>query len=715
MLISKFNNKHPLVQEPHWEIPIPAGPSSPIPVQNRLPQVSLNLSVQRLAIAKFAAQKNPKETAQNIGNYGLTQSQKFQMAKWIAQWNPTQIIKNIEQFELSPSDRFEVAKIVALRMKPRAMAQAIQKFRLENITHRFEIAKTIAKTCPATILSFIKNFDLSCQALRFEIAKIAAQKDGWETAKHLDQFDLSRYQQTQVMTLAISDDPKALGYADLVFGEQNKDLIGLISMVNYEDDDILKNFGEILSHYLSKQSCDSLIKQVEREEDLDFIGDKISFVAASLYIWKQTLSHEEFAWVDKQKWIEKILPIRGSESLLRLVDSVSNGTQYRHQFENLELKIETKYKWGALLKLPLARLKNAGVDPQPLIDCLNTTCFKQLKDLVKFYSLLKTLELFSRDPELTSDEKTIVLKELTDHPKQLFDSAKDLLMILECRKSAKLKSISKQISLSQIAEKVLLEVLPIPGAIKNLDQRVRTVFGAYRQPNAIRRLTGKLVGHKNALALNDLGIHISSVLKGTYRSLRYSTNDNPHLARIPRETLRKWQINSYFPLSTITQIEDEKYKDLVIVETDDPEDVLLVGSEGETSCTSVDEEFGQNIGLPGYLHHGQTRLIAIKKGKKGPILARAILRLLHDGKNPVLFVENVYSIKSDENFDRAIIAMAKKTAARLECSLTTRKGKINYPKPLHSYGGPAAAEYSDMTEGLNSAGYFKIKNVKFLN
>lgn len=691
---------------------MPEGPSRPTAPRNP-PREVTTLSVQRLAIAKLAAQKSPKETAKTIRDFGLSSSQRFQVAKWIGQLDPVQIIKNIGQFDLPDEELFEIAKMVALR-KPREMAQAIKRFPLENLNHRFEIAKIVAMQ-GIQITDFIHNFDIYNRALRFELAKVAAEKEGWECAKHLERFDLTLPQQTQIMKMSISNNPRALGFADSVFGDAYIDLIRLMGTLLYEDDDVLELFKETISHYLSEESCSSLIELVDQGDDLDVIDNKIAFIASALYIWKQTLTPEEFTWVDDQKWIEKILPIRDFQSAYKLIESVSQSAQYQDQFENLFLKIETKYKWGALLKLSLARLKNSGVDPQPLIDCLNTTCFRQLKDLVKFCSLLKTLELFSQDTELSSDEKSSVLKVLSDHPKQLFDLAKDLLMILECKKSAKLKNLSEQRSLSDLAEEALLEVLPIPTRTKNLKQQVHSLFGAYRQPNAIRRLTGKLFQQKNPQILVDLGAHIASVLNKNYRSQRYSTVDNPHLSLIPKDTLKKWRVNSRLNLSEIIPIEDEKNKNLVIIESDDPEDFFHIGLEGDISCMSADEEFGHNMGLIGYLRHGQTRFIAIKNGKKGPILARAILRLLHDGEKPVLFMEKIYAKNPDKNFDRAIISMAKRASERLGCPLTALRGARPYPKQLHSYGGPAAKEYSDGAKGLSSAGRFTLKKVKFID
>ncbi len=152
------------------------------------------------------------------------------------------------------------------------------------------------------------------------------------------------------------------------------------------------------------------------------------------------------------------------------------------------------------------------------------------------------------------------------------------------------------------------------------------------------------------------------------------------------------------------------YLNLKVVFTDDPIDLLLCGSDVNSSCQRLEGDPSLNKGLLGYLMDGKNRLLAIKD-EKGKIVSRCILRLLWDGERPVLFRERMYSNDDDSRYLSAMNQIAKELAKDLNIPLTSLDEGTRYGKPLHALGGPAPYEYCDSAaRGMQNDGRYIIDN-----
>ena len=778
----------------------------------------------RFEVAKLAAHQNPNGTAKSIRNYALQDpAHRFEIAKISAAIDSTPG-EFINLFDLDdPIFRFEVAKVAA-RRNGVYTAFTIDKYNLENPDHRFEVAKIAVKQNFQSLIRF-ENFKLADPAQHYEIAKLAAQQEGTRIAEYIlmGQFTLTQDQRREIFLLAISNNPLSISLLEKFYGDEDLNL----GEIDIDTPQSLEIFAKTISDYMPKTNIQQILTDLQKIENPIQKKALLALIAASIFLWKKTLSKEQFSWIDQQNWIEKIVSFRAPHLRTMLFKSVGESAKRADEFKKIFLEIEKKSPWGALLKMPIARLSESGVDPTFLIQDINKNA-RHLKDSMKFRSLLQTLELFSQEQELTVNEKRMILKFLTANPDRLLDRAKELLMILEWKGTARLKELSDEKPLSLIAQEVFESLIPLPVPVDDFAIRYAQVFGAYRIPNALKIYAAKLQTLNDPLLTHCLGAHVAAVLNGTYRELRYSPLGNPHLAIISPEILGKWQINSSLPLSQIApenaphqekeslllwldwklnvdkhlnlnrynflktylQAEEEdeqnvcfeglieaikndsKNKDLIlqkkcielarsgsdanalrllteiekqesiegseflndirakikqlgeavqprkelyIVETDDPEDVLLCGTESQGSCQRLDGNPQLNKGLLGYLRHGQTRLIAIKDGEHGPIVARALLRLLTEGKKPVLFLERIYNNTNEKKLDLAIKTMAKKCAERLGCPVTALDGKGFYHKSLKSLGGPAPYEYCDSAHGITSQGRFTIDAPRILD
>jgi hypothetical protein len=146
-----------------------------------------------------------------------------------------------------------------------------------------------------------------------------------------------------------------------------------------------------------------------------------------------------------------------------------------------------------------------------------------------------------------------------------------------------------------------------------------------------------------------------------------------------------------------------------VVLTDDPIDLLLCGSDVGGSCQRLEGSSYQNKGLLGYIMDGKNRLLAIKDAR-GKIVARCLLKLLWDGKRPVIYRERIYSNTMNPVITQALDKASIQIAQEFNIPLTCAYGVTHYGKPLQALGGPAPYEYSDGSGKVEKDGNFTIKN-----
>lgn len=139
-----------------------------------------------------------------------------------------------------------------------------------------------------------------------------------------------------------------------------------------------------------------------------------------------------------------------------------------------------------------------------------------------------------------------------------------------------------------------------------------------------------------------------------------------------------------------------QYDGWMVKDTDDPCDLLLLGTE-VLSCQNIDGNASLAKCLLSYLLDGKNRALVVKNGA-GKIVARAILRLLWDDrtKKPILFQEKIYPEVLDKTIETAINKACQQRAKVLNLPLLSATPTNSpYPNPVHSLGGKAPSEYVD--------------------
>jgi hypothetical protein len=176
----------------------------------------------------------------------------------------------------------------------------------------------------------------------------------------------------------------------------------------------------------------------------------------------------------------------------------------------------------------------------------------------------------------------------------------------------------------------------------------------------------------------DIRRFIFSILKGDFHEIRYQTNHLETVESLQSGVLDSWKNNSYSEEITVNG------KTLTLTESDDPEDLILVATDGPSSCQDIFKSSSLNTELLGYALKGKHKVLLIKN-KEGNILARRIIRLIiqeddQGALKPILMRETLYS--KGGNYDSYLLDAYKKILQRLDIQdLNKHKGMIIMKDP----------------------------------
>ena len=152
----------------------------------------------------------------------------------------------------------------------------------------------------------------------------------------------------------------------------------------------------------------------------------------------------------------------------------------------------------------------------------------------------------------------------------------------------------------------------------------------------------------------------------------------------------------------------EAYK---VIDTDDPNHFLLMGTEVLKSCLYVKGSACWNVGLLGYALDGKHRL-ALVCDPEGQILARSVLRLLIDAEGkPVIIQEKMYVADANPAYPQLLRQIALKKADLLGVPLVVspkdfqKEQAKKYPLSIQAKAKPVPFEYVDALEGLITGPY----------
>ncbi|HEV3270346.1 MAG TPA: hypothetical protein VGZ69_06865, partial [Candidatus Rhabdochlamydia sp.] len=170
----------------------------------------------------------------------------------------------------------------------------------------------------------------------------------------------------------------------------------------------------------------------------------------------------------------------------------------------------------------------------------------------------------------------------------------------------------------------------------------------------------------------------------------------------------KNDINSLHKTLTTTH----QQKSVLMVDSDDWQDLFLSGTEVLGSCQRIDGDPYFNVCLMAYVLDGKNRILCIKDPATGRILARCIFRLLFKDNQPVLFQERIYP--SPCEYEELLNQLAETRASELGLELFTCNIRDNLESGLYhleSLGSSSPYEYVDASKG-KTEGVFRIDTAK---
>ena len=165
---------------------------------------------------------------------------------------------------------------------------------------------------------------------------------------------------------------------------------------------------------------------------------------------------------------------------------------------------------------------------------------------------------------------------------------------------------------------------------------------------------------------------------------------------------------------------EKRKQDIKVIDTDDPNHILLMGTEVYNSCQRVNGSPDHNKCLLGFFLDGKHRL-GLVCNAQGKILARSVFRLLIDSLGqPVLYQEVAYLGDQCDNSIGLLRRLAIKKALNIGVPLAAGKSDseskeaLQYPHSLLAKGKPVPFEYVDALRRFNQIPIVWIMSFKFL-
>lgn len=147
-----------------------------------------------------------------------------------------------------------------------------------------------------------------------------------------------------------------------------------------------------------------------------------------------------------------------------------------------------------------------------------------------------------------------------------------------------------------------------------------------------------------------------------------------------------------------------------VIDSDDPNHFLLMGTEVLNSCMNVNSSSGHNKCILSYALDGKHRL-GLVCDTQGKILARSVFRLLIDSNGkPVLFQERVYTADAALNYSQLLRKLAVKKAADMGIPLVFKEythadSVVPYPCNIQAKDLLIPFEYVDANSTTETSSY----------
>lgn len=253
--------------------------------------------------------------------------------------------------------------------------------------------------------------------------------------------------------------------------------------------------------------------------------------------------------------------------------------------------------------------------------------------------------------------------------------------------------------------------------ISNFSVNYQKTLSQWRNKEALMTYADKLrklQDEDKKLALQLFSKLLTEILSGTYIQNRYDTTHNPHLAEIEGnhpQIFHKWQQSIKLEEAEIQLAAPGK--NYQVIDTDDPNHILLMGTEVKNSAMDIFSGAKMKKSLLAYWLDGKHRLSLVCNAQ-GHILARILLRILIDKHGqPVLYQEGIFVADDSPDYFDLLNKLTVKKAVSMGIPLAIDMPNSNLEeglKPsqlyeLHAKAKPVPFEYVSALGGIQRDPY----------
>ncbi|MDN3508305.1 MAG: hypothetical protein P0S94_05240, partial [Simkaniaceae bacterium] len=739
-------------------------------IAKQMGKISIGSETQRFEVAKKCLKEDPGQTTRYIGNFRLSDEQKLALAEALQTYNQGVFITHLKYFAIQDREKLMEFAISILRSNPWGGFTQIECFSFTE-DERFAVAKEFARTNGMHASGYIKDFQISNEEKRFAIAMIAIESSPDGVGDCIAYYELN-----ETRRIILAKKHSLLNLKSFVALVQRYEISDKNIRLEIAKSSAVQNFERVacnLKNFQIENEDDVvdliehvLLYSVVKAESFDRLTD-MSWPASMresskwaqinrlrILLEEGKSSDHDFVHIAKEYIDTKEIVIPDGYSLqdvylqiakirnkdltwkMRMLFIKSIGTIPHFLDLHAKITMGERERQGRLkhLLVPMIAMANILSSCENLSNEVNTRLqmiqyklgglSRVLRDYKKPYVLkiASVCEALSRTKILSPEKKiSFFAKICEDANLDTLDQFLNRLVSLEALISGNSDALTQgtdEFNIENLDE-VLLETLlsdqfPFFQKIDDFKRKYQETLGSMRLPNAWRSY-GARIGQLNEEAVRKAYENfLVMVVEGTYKEKRYNTdeNNNPHLHLIEntaKEVFEKWkgdEVRQPLPLNP----------ELMLVDTDNWQDLFLSGTEVSGSCQTIDGDPSLTKALLGFPLDGKNRMIAIK-GSDEKLIARSIFRILWDAekKQPVLFLEMIYPEDCKDNYRDAIHNFAIQRASKLGLPLTTTKTPNDfptnaYPNSLVSLGSWVPYESVDSAGGTKSHGKFTISS-----
>lgn len=617
-----------------------------------------NKEVLQEFASTIAKKTNGGYLAQYIKKFNIQdEKERIEIAKHVVKNGH---IKDITNFDITDKKAlYDILTILSIRYRnPSGLTQEIEKFGLEKaeqVKNIFNIILMRGSTIKDKI-TILRNY-------KEQLSKVQNEKKYAEEAQIIEkirEFYFNKKKEIDEINFDMKD----------ILGEKNADKI--MNIVDLQREDRTKKISiEIIENVLFMASLDKelqnnkdvltkLIVEIISVKNIVLKAELLPLVAKLLNERKLDKALEEMKLNDKKKAFPAIYAVIFNK--LNIYDDEELLESMRKVFNTNSFLKDSKSVYSTLLGL--IKLDNTYLQNEKVKDILRFVFKypKQIKNNIKFISLIISFEEIERLEKITPDQDENVIKDT------FYDIYKSYLNINDKEFS---EQYEKFMNKEQNIERNLEEYIMVYIAKRNKDEEVMNMM------------------RKFLLTMYDID---------SFRKERYDKTASEHLNAIKDDVYNKWISDKYDE----TLLENNNAHI-----SDDPVDLFLLGTEIEGSCQSVFYDGDLNACLMGYVMDGKNKVVEIKN-KGGKIRARCIVRLMIEkGTNNVFMLrEKMYKsvdTKDDaiEELNKRCIDYAKWLGVSLVCDDALNLNRnIKYKGTLESKKGQVPFEYVDSMRGV---------------